>query len=278
MYKASAPVLLCATVMLLAYPAAVMATPTANYYKEGAGIYDDWDICRTRADGADGFLARVAQDFDPIIAEEGLGGNAGAAYVRGIQFQMEYEDPTQRAEAIFIYVRDRVRYTSDRSQFGLDEFAQNADELLAAIDEDGYAYGDCEDSAILLGTMYTGAGLRSAVVLAPDHAAVVVYVPDYPRANRFLAVDGEQGWVWAEATGGNNPFGWMPDSFIGTRLLARELEDRGSPPESIPDKAVTTVTRSKDSDFALPVSPFFLVLLLLWLLSTAGRRRSASQW
>jgi hypothetical protein len=276
--KVTAPVLLCATVVLLSCPAAVMATATGNYYADGADIFDDWNVCRTNADGADGFLARVAAAFEPVIAEEGLGSNADAAYVRGFQFGVEYADPTQRAEAIFLYVRDRVRYSSDRSQFGYDEFAQNADELLEVIDKDGFAYGDCEDYAILLGTIYTGAGLRSAVVLAPDHAAVLVYLPDYPRANRFLTVDGEPGWVWAEATGGNNPFGWMPEDFMGTRLLARELEDRGSPPESLPDKDIVTVPRHTDRDFALPVSPFFLVLLVLWLMSAAGRRRSASRW
>ena len=276
--RAAALVLLCAVATAFLQPASVIATPTGNYYEDGGDIFDDWDVCRTRADGADGFFSRVAGTFEPVIAAESLGSNVDAAYVRGFQFALEYADPAQRAEAIFQYVRDRVRYTSDRSQFGEDEFAQNADELLAVVDRDGFAYGDCEDYTILLGTMYTGAGLRSAVVLAPDHAAALVYLPDYMRANRFLTVDGEPGWVWAEATGANNPLGWMPEDYMGARLLARELDDRGFPPESPPDKAVTTVPRHTNGEFALPVSPFFLVLLLLWLISSLGRRRSASQW
>ncbi|TFH36698.1 MAG: transglutaminase domain-containing protein [Dehalococcoidia bacterium] len=270
-------VLLCGPALLLLCPGVAIATPTGNFYTDGSDVFDDWDICRSRADGPDGFFKASASRFEPVIADQSLGGNADRAYVRGFEFSLEYEDVTRRAEAIFTYVRDHVRYTSDSSQFGYGEFAQNADELLAVVDDKGVAYGDCEDYAVLLGAMYVGAGIRSAVVLAPDHAAALVYLPDYPRANRFLTVDGESGWVWAEATGGNNPLGWMPENYMGTHLLAYELEDKGFPPGAPPDRAVTTVPRRSNRDFALPVSPFFLVLLLLWLMSSVGRRRSASR-
>lgn len=268
----------CAAALLLLCPDAAVATPTGNYYKEGGDIFDDWDVCRTRANGQDGFFKAVAGRFEPVIAEQSLGGNTGRAYVRGFQFGLEYEDVTQRAEAIFAYVRDRVAYTSDSSQFGFGEFAQNADELLAVVDKDGVAHGDCEDYAVLLGAMYVGAGIRSAIVLAPDHAAALVYLPNYPRANRFLKVNGESGWIWAEATGGNNPLGWMPESYMRVPLDAYELEDRGSPPAALPDKPTTTVPRRGGEGFSLPFSPYLLILFVLWLLSSLGRRRSASRW
>lgn len=274
----AALIALCGAVLLGLLPLSVMATPTGDYYKEGGEIFDDWDICRTRADGSDGFLKYVAGRFEPVIAAESLGANEERAYARGIEFGVQYDDVTQRAEAIFAFARDRVRYVSDSSQFGEVEFAQNADELLAVVDKDGFAYGDCEDYAVLLGVMYVGAGIRSAIVLGPDHAAALVYLPDYPRANRFLKVNGETGWVWAEATGGTNPLGWMPESYMRVPLDAYELEDRGSPPAALPDKPTTTVPRRGGEGLSLPVSPYLIILFVLWILSSLGRRRSASRW
>ena len=104
-------------------------------------------------------------------------------------------------------MRDRVRYTSDIDQFEHVEFAQNADELAAVLEEGRAGYGDCEDSAVLLAVMYKGAGYRSAIVIGKEHTACMVYLPDYDSAPVFFEVDGETGWVWAEATGRNNPLG-----------------------------------------------------------------------
>ncbi len=266
--------MLCLVILCLLCPLLVLAVSTSNFYGGGGDVYDDWDVCRTRGDGADGFLQYVNGSFDPIIAAESLGANANRAYVRGMEFEMEYPDVEQRAEAIFAYGQGSVRYTSDRSQFGYVEFAQNADELLAVIDEEGVGYGDCEDYAVLLGVMYLGAGMRSAIVLAPEHAAALVYVPEYAQANRQLTLNGESGWVWAEATGGNNPFGWMPDQYMNVELQARELVDEGLAVGELPDKPIVTVSRDAGGGYVLPVPPFFLVVFFLWLISSLGRRRS----
>ncbi len=271
-YTRLARVLLCSLALILLCPLAVLSAPTGNFYLEGGEVFDDWDICRTRAYGEDGFFRFDGYSFEPVIAAQSLGFNADVAYQRGIEFERQYPDQAQRAEAIFTYVRDRVRYMSDRSQFGYDEFAVNADELMLVVDRDGVAYGDCEDYAVLLGVMYVGAGLRSGVVLAPGHAAALVYLPDYPYANRFLTLHGEPGWVWAEATGGNNPLGWMPDEYMRTELLGYELQDVGLQREGLPDKPVTTITRDTGGGFALPISPFLLVVFVLWLIPALARR------
>ncbi|MFW6056000.1 MAG: transglutaminase domain-containing protein [Chloroflexota bacterium] len=270
-------VVLCLVVLSLVLPSTVVAIPTGSYYGEGDMVYDDWDVCRTRGDGADGFLRYVGASFEPVIARESLGDNAHVAYSRGKDFIPKYPDRVERAEAIFSYVRDNVHYMSDKSQFGHVVFAQNADELYSEMMEEGRAYGDCEDYAVLLGVMCLGAGLRSAIVLAPDHAATLVYVPDYRLANRVLTVNGEHGWVWAEATGRNNPFGWMPERYMRVGLAAHELQDRGLAPSPPTDKPEVTLTRSTGAGFSLPVPPFYLIVGLLWLVSRLGRRRSPSR-
>lgn len=266
-------VLLWTLATMLLVPATVLAVPTGNYYGDGGKVFDDWDVCRTHGDGADGFLRFSGNSFEPVIAAESLGDNAHTAYLRGMHFISEYPDRTARAEAIFAYVRDNVRYLSDKSQFGYVEFAQNADEVYSELVEEGVAYGDCEDYAVLLGVMYLGAGLRSAIVLAPDHLATLVYVPDYKSANKVLTVNGDRGWVWVEATGGNNPFGWMPERYMRAGLYAYELQDEGLAPSPPKDKPVVLLSRSTGPALAMPVPPFFLIVAALWLVSALGRRR-----
>jgi len=253
-------------------PASIFAMPSAEFYQEGGDVFDDWDICRTDAAGEDGFFQVSAAGFYPIIAGESLGTNAERAYRLGQQFAETYPDSYQRAEEVFAFARDRVRYTSDEDQFGFGEFAQNADELAGIIADNGIAHGDCEDYAVLLAVMYKGAGLRSAVVLAPEHAAALVYLPKYEEANQMLSIDGEAGWIWAEATGGNNPLGWMPDTVLGTDLQAYEVEDEAITKGESPDKPATTITPDGGSS-GIHISPFFIVIGLLLLISLIRRRR-----
>jgi hypothetical protein len=178
----------------------------------------------------------------------------------------------QRAEEVFAFARDKVRYTSDESQFSLAEFAQNADELVVTIEDKGVAHGDCEDYAVLLAVMYKGAGFRSAIVLAPEHAAALVYLPEYREANQSLSVNGEAGWIWAEATGGNNHLGWMPEEFLGTELEVYEVDDEAITKGEPPDKPSTVITPDGGSS-GIHISPFFIVIVLLLLISLLRRRR-----
>jgi hypothetical protein len=272
MPKRARIILLSVAILLLAMPASVLAMQSTKFYIEGGDIFDDWDICRTNAAGEDGFFQVSDTGFYPIIVGESLGENADRAYRVGQQFAEDYPDIYQRAENIFIFARDKVAYSSDESQFEVEEFAQNADELAVYIQDKGVAYGDCEDYAVLLAVMYKGAGLRSAIVLAPDHAAVLVFLPEYQKANRILSIDGESGWVWAEATGGDNPLGWMPERFMGAELLAYEVQDEAITQVQPPDKPATSVTPEGGSG-GIHISPFFFVIAFMLLLSLITRLR-----
>jgi len=265
-------VVLTSVILAALVPASILAIPSAEFYQEDGEIFDDWDICRTNAAGEDGFFQVSAAGFYPIIVGESLGQNADLTYRIGQQFAADYPDTHQRAEEIFAFARDRVRYTSDESQFNVAEFAQNADEVVSAIEDNGVAHGDCEDYAVLLAVMYKGAGFRSAIVLAPEHAAALVYLPEYREANQSLSVDGEAGWIWAEATGGNNPLGWMPEEFAGTELEVYEVEDEAITKGEPPDKPSTTITPDGGSS-GIHISPFFIVIVLLLLISLLRRRR-----
>ena len=251
----------------------VSATPSAGFHEINGEVFDDWDISRTRAFGDDGFYQITETAFRPVIVFESLGENAALAYRLGEQFVQKYPDPLQRAEAIFHFVRDRVQYTSDVDLFNYDEFAQNADELAAAIDQNGVSYGDCEDSAILLAVMYKAAGYRSAIVVGEGHTAALVYLPDYKKASAVFKLDGEPGWVWAEATGKNNPLGWVSKEFIGVELATYEIGEETIAPTQ-PSTAPSVAVAGKGKSASSSPLPFSSIILLLWILPLFRRRRA----
>jgi hypothetical protein len=263
-------ILITAICLVATYPS--FAASSEGFYQEGEDIFDDWDICRTRAYWDDGFFQITGETtFSPVITLESLGENIDRAYELGQQFAEEYPDPNQRAEKIFYFVRDKVKYTPDVDQFDFEEFAINADELVITINEDGIARGDCEDVTILLAVMYKGAGYRSAIVLPPGHAAPLVYLPEYKKAN-LLELDDEAGWVWAEATGRNNRFGWIPDEYRGVSLAACEVSDEDMEGGQTSTEPGTEVAKTGES-IALLATPFITVIFLMWILSMARRRR-----
>ena len=271
-----AAVLLVLPLLLIAALAAAgdaLATPSEDFREVNDDIVDDWGISRTRAAGKDGFYQVTSTGFRPVIAFESLGVEADIAYRLGEQMAAKYPDRIQRAEKIFQFARDRVLYTSDTDQFQLDEFAQNADEVAAAIEENGTARGDCEDSTLLLAVMYQGAGFRSAISIAPGHTAALVYLPEYKKSTSF-ELAGESGWIWAEATGKNNPLGWVPKELVNAEIAAYEItaEDIDS---AAPEGGMVTVVTTGDGGgggggFSFP---FFGVIGFLWLISLFRRRR-----
>jgi len=249
------------------------ASPSEGFNEINGDIFDDWEICRTRAFGDDGFYQISETTFRPVIVFESLGENAALAYSLGQQFADEYPDRFQRAEAIFSFVRDRVKYTSDIDQFDHEEFAQNADELAASLDQGGAGYGDCEDSAVLLAVMYKGAGFRSAIVVGEEHTAALVYLPEYDEATAFFELDGEPGWIWAEATGKKNPLGWTPKEFINAKLAAYEISEEAIAPAE-PSAAPSTAVAQTGSGGGFSMRfPFFGIIFFLWFIPSLFRRR-----
>jgi len=256
----------------LAVTGYVSATPSASFHEKNGDVFDDWGIYRTRGFGEDGFYQISEVDFRPVIAFESLGEDADLAYNLGEQIVAEYPDQMERAEAIFRFVQNRVNYATDADQFGYDEFAQNADELAATIGQDEVAYGDCEDSTVLLAVMYKGAGYRSAIVVGDGHTAALVYLPGYDKAAAAFEVEGELGWVWAEATGKNNPLGWVPKQFINVELAAYEISPEPITlvkPSTAPSVAVTKTGKGGSSR----PFPFIGVIGFLWLMSLFRRKR-----
>lgn len=252
------------------------ASPSQSFSEKNGDVFDDWEICRTRAFGADGFYQLTETTFRPVIAFESLGENAAAAYSLGEQFVDEYPDRNQRAEAIFSFVRDRVRYATDIDQFGHEEFAQNADEMAAIIEGGGAGYGDCEDSAVLLAVMYKGAGYRSAIVIGEEHTASLVYLPDYTQASVLFELNGEPGWVWAEATGKNNPLGWTSKEYLDVELAAYEIASENIVSAEPPGPPLVAVSEGSSGGggggFSTPI-PFFGIIFFLWFIPSLFRRR-----
>jgi len=249
------------------------AIPSAGFHEINGEIFDDWGIYRTRAFGEDGFYQITETGFRPVIVFESLGENADLAYSLGEQIASQYPDRLQRAEAIFHFVRDRVNYTSDIDLFKYEEYAQNADELAIAIDQNGVGYGDCEDTAVLLAVMYKGAGFRSAIAVGPGHTAALVYLPDYNKATVIFELEGEPGWVWAEATGKNNPLGWVPKDVINAKLDAYEIGEEAIALQKPTDAPSATVAKTDGGTSSQPF-PFFSIILLLWLIPLFRRRRA----
>jgi hypothetical protein len=261
------------------FPSLVQAFPSEQFQRVGRHIRDDWGIFRTRSNGPTGFLAQTTTSFDPIIARESMGENADVAWALGKEFILKYPDRNQRAERIFYYVRDKVVYTSDSDQFDTGEFAQNADEVAATIAEKGSARGDCEDSALLLAVLYEAAGFRSAMVLVPGHIATVVHLPEYRKAPRMLTLEGDPGWVWAEATGASNPFGWLPESVAVEEMTASEViggtleaKEGSSGPATV---ETATVEGGSGASSGAGLLSFIAVAGLLWIV--AGARGGASR-
>jgi hypothetical protein len=166
-----------------------------------------------------------------------------------------------------------VQYTPDVDQFGYEEFAMNADELATAINQDGVGYGDCEDSAVLLAVMYQGAGLRSAIAVGQEHTAALVYLPDYDKASAVFEMDGESGWVWAEATGSNNPLGWVPKEFINAEVAVYEIGEEPIATQEPPQAPSTAIAPGSGGTSIAQPPPFLIVMAFFLIISLVRRRR-----
>ncbi len=254
------------------------ATPSANFNELNGEVSDDWGIFRTRAFGEDGFYQLSETTFRPVIAFESLGADTALAYSLGRDFATEYPDEIQRAEAVFHFVRDKVQYTPDVDQFGYEEFAMNADELATTISQNGLGHGDCEDSAVLLAVMYKGAGYRSAIAVGKEHTAALVYLPGYEKATAVFEMDGEPGWIWAEATGKNNPLGWVPKEFIDAQVAVYEIGEEPVERQEPPSEPSTAVAPGSGGTSIAQPPPFLIVMGFFLIISLVRRRRRRTSY
>ena len=212
--------LLAAAILLLAmsslrvsaFPSGLSYPPT--FHQKNGEWYDSWEFNRNYYGDSDGYM--------PNLAYETLGNNKELAYSIGERFISSYASDTRRAEAILQYVQRWTNYGYDEDNVFMrgqsqDEWAWNADEMAHMFNEttNTVAIGDCEDMAFLCATLYIAAGYDVALVLAPGHVALLIWLPEYSNANIYWDIlDGRgEGWIWVEATGGNNPLGWTPPDY-----------------------------------------------------------------
>ncbi|MGF3521886.1 MAG: hypothetical protein ACQXXJ_02165 [Candidatus Bathyarchaeia archaeon] len=193
----------------------VFALPSSNFTKSNGYWFDDWDINRNYYAGRSGYL--------PNMAYETLDENKELAFSIGESFKENYPTKTTRAIAILRYVQKWTEYGYDeenvfREGVAQDEWAWNADEMAHAFNETRgiVATGDCEDLAFLCATIYKGAGFDVAVVDAPGHVALLIWLPEFANADNYWDIPGDNrgaGWIWVEATGDANPLGWTPPDY-----------------------------------------------------------------
>jgi hypothetical protein len=199
--------------IVYALPSGGVYPPQFNY-KNGYW-YDSWDYNRNYYAGEDGFL--------PNVAYESLGTDRELAYEIGEWFVVNYNNRVERAEAILNYVQKWTEYGYDadnvfRNGVAQEEWAWNADEMAHMFNEttNSVAIGDCEDMAFLCATLYVASKIEVALVDAPEHVALLIWLPEYDNGNYYWDIpdDGrDYGWIWVETTGEANPLGWTPPDF-----------------------------------------------------------------
>lgn len=236
----------------------VYASPQESYFIYQDGYwYDDWGYTRNYAWGLNGFM--------PNLAYESLGDWQDVAFDWGTQFLELYPDKIMRAEKILKFIQVWTEYGYDEDNVVMSgepqgEWAWNADDMGSKIDFDtnSYAIGDCEDLAFLCSTIYQGAAFDTAMVLTDDHAALVIWLPDYPNVLKWdIMGDGrDYGWIWVESTGENNPLGWTPESyrngdweaFVIEHMYIKDIEFIPDNPSEEDDVIVTAKILAKTSD------------------------------
>jgi hypothetical protein len=245
----------------------VNALPASSFTFENGDWYDNWGINRNYYGGANGYL--------PKLATETLDENRELAYSIGEWFQANYPSKTDRASAILKYVQTWTEYGYDsdnvfRDGVPQEEWAWNADEMAHAFNENTgvKAIGDCEDMAFLCGTIYVAAGFDVALVDAPEHVAVLIWLPEFSNANNYWDLtddDRDSGWIWVEATGSSNPLGWTPPDFEDGEWMAYAIGSLNFTSEPEPTQPVSI---SIDTEVL-----FIIVIVILSILSALSKTR-----
>ncbi len=222
------------------------AIPSSDFTNTNGYWFDDWDINRNYYAGRHGYL--------PDMAYETLDENRELAFSIGESFKENYAVKTERAVAILRYVQKWTDYGYDeenvfRDGVAQDEWAWNADEMAHAFNENTgvKAIGDCEDLAFFCATIYKGAGFDAAVVDAPGHVALLIWLPEFSNADNYWNLPDDNrgaGWIWVEATGSTNPLGWTPPDYDNGDWTAYPLgiiEPIDEPPQPLPIDLIIVV-------------------------------------
>jgi hypothetical protein len=245
-----------------AIPSGGSIPPRFNYIS--GEWYDDWGITRNSAEGSHGYL--------PQLISETIGENKELAYRIGERFRNSISDRNTLAAAILKYVQTWVEYGYDSDNVFMrgiaqDEWAWNADEMAHSFNETTgtVAVGDCEDMAFLCATIYQGAGVETAIVDAPEHVALLIWLPEYPNANKYWDLDDNRGagWIWVEATGPNNTLGWTPSDYTdGDWTAYTDVNTLNYPKQPI----------SESPDEFTDWDLIILIIFVLFILLTRSRR------
>lgn len=245
----------------------VNALPASSFTLEDGDWHDNWGINRNYYGGPDGYL--------PNLATETLDENKELAYSIGERFQTNYPSKTERAAAILKYVQTWTEYGYDsdnvfRDGVSQEEWAWNADEMAHAFNENTgvKAIGDCEDMSFLCGTIFVAAGFDVALVDAPEHVAVLIWLPEFPNANNYWDLEGDDrdaGWIWVEATGSSNPLGWTPPDFEDGEWTAYAIGNLDFTAEPEPTQPLSI---SIDTE-----ALFIIVIVVLSILSALSKTR-----
>jgi len=235
--------------------------PPVFKYSSGSW-YDEFGLTRDNADGVDGYL--------PRLQSETIGVNKELAYSIGQRFNATYSDRNAMAAAILKYVQTWTEYGYDSDNVVMggvaqDEWAWNADEMEHNINEStgAVAIGDCEDLAFLCATIYKGAGIETAIISAPGHCALLIWLPDFQNANQYWELPEDSrgaGWIWVEATGSSNPLGWTPDDFFDGNWTAYTLVN-GVYHGQQPVMSGSSSSGSDDLDLLFTIGFFILIIV-----------------
>jgi len=250
------------------------AIPSSSFTESYGEWLDDWNINRNYYGGKNGYL--------PNLAYETLDENRELAYSIGESFQAPYTQKTERAQAILRYVQQWTEYGYDEDNVYMngvaqEEWAWNADETAHRFNQStgAVAIGDCEDMAFLCGTIYLGAGFDVAIVDAPGHVALLIWLPEFDNADNYWDIPDDNrgsGWIWVEATGDSNPLGWTPSDYEYGDWTAYPLGTI----EPIEEDSTTTPTEFFSIDIIVPIVVIGVIFAILSLASTSRSRKRSN--
>lgn len=129
------------------------------------------------------------------------------------------------ARAIFDFVKSRVRYTHDPYCL---EYLQDPRSLLWVIDQEGLAYGDCDDHAMLTSALGLSIRLRCVLVFTSDEPGWFNHVYAAQRigetSRRWLYGDdrAESGLLCLDTAEASADFGRHPSGVV-RRLVVEAL-------------------------------------------------------